>query len=99
MEFEFIKGHDDATSTYKVNLDKMYTVRDLVEEVLTHEDEWGYIGIKTSRSKGTFGDPCGQFKHGKDISVFEHLEDYLDDEVTSVVANGGYTRMDYLISV
>ena len=36
----------DETASYSVELDKPYTVADLVQEVVNKKGEWGYIGIK-----------------------------------------------------
>ena len=47
----------DCTAPYTVTLDKKYTVRTFIKEVLKSKDEWGYIGIENENGKSVFGDP------------------------------------------
>lgn len=88
--------YGDETSRYDVSLKRPCTVREFVEEVLSNEREWGYIGIY---KKGTiFGDPECEYKYGKLIT--EPLpEEYLNKIVVKCEAGGGWSRMDFLIYV
>lgn len=85
----------DCTAPYEVSLDKEYTVRTFINEVLTRENEWGYIGIENGYA--IFGDPFCEYRHGKLASKMN--EEILDKPVLSVSASGGYTRMDYLLKI
>ncbi len=40
------KTFGDCTAGYKVTLTKEYTVGEFVNEVVSNEKEWGYVGIK-----------------------------------------------------
>lgn len=85
----------DATAPYAVMLDHKYTVREFIEEVLIIRDEWGYVGIHNGRS--IFGKPCCTYQRQKLLSKLP--EEYLNKTIFSVSADGGWTRMDYLIKV
>ena len=89
----------DCTAEYSVDLDKEMTLNEFIDEVLSRTREWGYIGIKYSPYT-IFGDTkCeyayGQFK-GPGKEVFSENE--LNRKIRHICANGGWSRMDYLIS-
>jgi hypothetical protein len=77
----------DCTAGYSVELDKDYSVKDFIENVLTIKGEWGYISIKGKSS-------C-EYKYGKLLS--ELPPDLLVVKVLNVKASGGWSRMDYYI--
>lgn len=79
----------DETATYEVALDKNCTVKELLDAVLSITDEWGYLSIKN-------GDSC-EYKWGKLLSNFG--KDDLDKIVLKVTASGGWSRMDYYVTV
>lgn len=85
----------DETASYSVELEKQYTVNEFIIEVLSNAGEWGYIGIKCKNT--FFGNPKCEYKWGKLISNLP--EDYLSKKVISVEADGGWSRMDYLLVV
>ena len=96
--FKFIQRtsvRGDCTSGYNIQLDKDYTVKEFIETVLKElSKEWGYIGIY---DKGSwFGKPCLEYKRGKVITD-EKLEDYADKQIIEVTADGGWSRMDYIL--
>ena len=87
----------DCTCGYHVFLDKKYTVGEFIETVLRERPgEWGYIGIK--KKKSTFGDPHCEYSHGR-LTTDSLPEDVLNKVVKNVTSSGGWSRMDYLISV
>lgn len=81
--------HGDCTGEYEVKLDKQYTVREFIETILKEKPkEWGNIGIKSN---------WFEYKYGK---VTENLPvEYLDKIVKEVKVSGGWSRMDYLITI
>ena len=87
----------DCTAGYEVTLTKKYFVKEFVDEVVSNEREWGYIGIKNEKYWSVFGDPNCEYKRGKLISSLP--DEYLDKEILSAKAVGGYSRMDYLLEV
>lgn len=87
----------DCTSNYDVQLDKNYTVGEFVETVLKEEPkEWGHIIIKQKGS--IFGGPDCEYRYGELIT--EPLpEEFLKQDVKEVKASGGWTLMNYFITV
>lgn len=87
----------DCTAPYFVELDKEYTVDEFVNTVLRRGyKEWGYIGINDN-GKTVFGTPRCEYRHNKLLYTLPN--DVLDKKVKSVEADGGYSLMDYLISL
>lgn len=91
----------DCTAPYNIILDKEYDVREFVDTVLNNrEKEWGYIGMyKESGSfeNRVFGSPNCEYKWGKLLSFLP--DDILDKKVLSVSADGGWSRMDYILKI
>uniref|UniRef100_UPI004056BC1B hypothetical protein n=1 Tax=Alistipes sp. TaxID=1872444 RepID=UPI004056BC1B len=85
----------DCTAPYAVELDKEYTVQEFVTAVLSKSKEWGYIGIE--HKLATFGEPHCEYRYGQLLS--ELPPETLCKKVISARAHGGYTRMDYYLSV
>lgn len=91
----------DCTCAYRVELDRKYTVGEFIETVLTERSgEWGYIGIRVTEggfSERVFGNPCCEYKWGKLLSTLP--KKYLKKKITEVTGDGGWSRMDYLITL
>ena len=85
----------DCTAPYEVQLNGEYTVGEFINDVLKDVREWGYIGINNDRT--VFGDPHCEYKYGKLTSPMD--EKFLNMRVTSARASGGWSRMDYILSV
>jgi hypothetical protein len=84
----------DCTAPYDVELDKEYTVSEFVNTVLTRK-EWGYIGIYC---KGEiFGKPKCEYRGDK--LLYALPDNVLNKKVIKVKADGGWSRMDYLLWV
>ena len=95
FKLEYIYGpFGDCTSDYKVRLDKPYTVSEFVQEVLSRDDEWGEIYIGNNLMAHAY--VCG-YKHG--VLTSEVDESFKDLKVTSASAHGGWSLMDYYLSV
>ena len=87
----------DETAGYEVTLDKRYTVEEFINEVVSKKQDWGYIGIKQEGVPTIFGSPKCEYKWGKLLSSLPN--EYLNKEISIVSASGGWSRMDYLITI
>lgn len=100
MNFKCTGGpYGDCTAAYAVKLNRECTFRELIDLILTR-NEWGYIGKDYPRE--VFGHPRFEYSHDhiKDGSERGHFteEDY--NRIVKVVkAHGGWSRMDYLITL
>lgn len=87
----------DCTAPYSVQLDKEYTLKEFIDAILQFKnDEWGYIGIRDNKPF-TFGEPKCEYSHGK--LLYNMPENILDKKVLQAIADGGWTRMDYLLLI
>ena len=89
------KVRGDETASYSVELEKLYSVCSLIDEILSREKEWGYIGIECSNE--IFGNPKCEYRYGELVSKLP--EEYLSKTIVSVKAHGGWSRMDYRLVV
>ena len=86
----------DCTAPYKVILDKEYTVKEFISDVLSiNPREWGYIGIK--KRGHIFGSPYCEYRYGN--LKYNLPEEIQDKKILSVESSGGWSRMDYLITL
>ena len=79
----------DETAGYDVILDREYTVKELLDTVVNIKGEWGYFSVKN-------GSSC-EYKWGELLSSLK--EDDLNKKVLKVGASGGWSRMDYYVTV
>jgi len=87
----------DCTAGYAVTLDKEYTVCELVNEILTRK-EWGYIRIcNEGQVRFECGSPNCEYRQDKLLT--EMSSEVLNMKVKSVMASGGWSRMDYIIKL
>lgn len=89
------KTRGDCTAPYSVTLKKQYTVAEFVADVVSNDDEWGYIGIEDGDP--FFGNPCCEYRWGKLLSFLPSA--IQSQKIKSVKADGGWSRMDYLITL
>lgn len=97
MDFKKIKECGDATAWYDVTNWKSRTVGEFIQEVLSeYPKDWGRIDIGHWNSTGeNFKGEC-EYVRGK---IREEMpKDALDIEIKSIVANGGWGMMDYVIN-
>lgn len=87
--------YGDETSRYEVFFDKEYTIKEVIDKILTRK-EWGYIGI--SAPGEIFGKPVCEYR-GDKIITDPLPEEYLNKTVKSCRASGGWTRMDWKFKV
>lgn len=100
MGFRFIEDgpeRGDCTAPYRIDLGNTpYTVEDFINEILVdHARDWGFIKIFNQRGKYLYS-----FAYRKGSMIDEGLDDNVyHSKVKSVSADGGWTRMDYSITV
>lgn len=100
-----------GTAPYEVILLEKCTVREFVQYVLDTNNEWGYIGIYNPERNPFFGDPHVEYSYGKLKSKTSELNyyftlkqinqfgEFLDKPVIKATADGGWSRMDYILYV
>lgn len=87
--------YSDQTSSYTVALNEEYTVEKFIHDVTSNKREWGHIGIYDG--KNIFGNPSINYHDGR---IIDKMPDkYLGMKVISAIANGGWSRMDYLLGI
>lgn len=92
--FEFISAGPEAgdcTAPYDIRFNRECTVREFIDEVLKR-NEWGYICINNYVN----GPRC-EYKYDKLLTPLSHA--ILDMPIKSATANGGWTRMDYVLDI
>ena len=100
MKFNQIgKESGDCTAPYSVEDFNAKTVGEFINEILKEQPhEWGYIGIKNGLSDFcVFGSPKCEYRYGK--LIYEFPNEWLNRTIESVTSSGGWSRMDYLITV
>ena len=95
IKYVIIGGpYGDATSKYDVVLDKKYTVKEFISAILEqNNDEWGEFVIWEWPSKIK----CEFSKCRIKTNFLD--EKYLDMNIKSVTAQGGWTFMNYYIII
>ena len=90
-----------GTAPYKVIILGKCTVREFVQYILNTNNEWGYIGIYNPEKNPFFGDPHIEYSYSKlkEGSIIEDLGEFLDKPVIKATADGGWSRMDYILHV
>lgn len=89
----------DCTAGYKVFLDKEYTLQGFVDAILTNKkDEWGKIKI-AKRNSPWYDYPSIDYRNGNIINTPNIPETVFGYKVKSVTASGGWTAMDYIVTL
>lgn len=90
---------NDCTAGFSVTLDRPYTVGLFIDEILAdRKNEYGYIGIFKPGVAYVFGSPCVRYEYGR-LTSDSMPEDILRRVIKEVKADGGWTRMDYIIKL
>lgn len=99
FRFVHLRDNGDATANYDITLDREYTVQEFIITVLANRPrEWGYIGIRSNSIDGQFlGDPRMEYRRGTILSALPN--DILSKKIKSVSASGGWSNMDYLLTL
>lgn len=88
----------DCTAGYSVKMDKEYTVKEFVDEILKNANEWGYIGIfKEGQAWYERGTPHCEFRRSELITKLP--DEIMDKIIVNAKASGGWSRMDYLLTL
>lgn len=83
----------DCTAPYSVQLDKEYTVEELVNAIITNRsDEWGSIKLGS-----IIGPHICSYRHGVITSPIP--DEYKGAMIANISAHGGWSNMDYAITV
>lgn len=89
----------DCTAPYAVELDKEYTVGQLIDVILTRAGtlrEWGNIGIYDGES--IFGNPKCEYAYGR-LGNGNMPSEFLAKKVIKVKADGGWSYMNFMLWV
>ena len=74
----------DCTAVYDVLLDREYTVRELINEILTR-NEWGEIGVLQGAKRNLFDDPHCEYRYSELLSTLP--DEYLNALSRRIVNN------------
>lgn len=88
----------DCTAGYRVNLDRDYTLQEFVDAVLTNKGEWGGIKI-AKRNCAWYNYPTIGYRYGEITNEPNLPEKVYEYKVQSVSANGGWSAMDYFVTL
>ena len=92
--------HSDETREYIIKLYPNNTVRDVVQDIISNQYEWGYIGIKDEENPW-FGKYPLEYGRGLVINIDEvtNWKDKLDKKVIGIKGDGGWSRSDYQLEI
>lgn len=91
-------GHmgGDATYPYDAIMDKPYTVREFVDEVVSENRNWGVIRYTTSTAN-RFGEYVCDYRYG---DVIGEIDDGIANRrVTDAWGSGGWSRYDFTLLI
>lgn len=89
----------DCTAGYRVDLDKEYTLQEFIDVILTNKkDEWGMIRI-VKRNCPWYCCPSIGYRYGNITNTPNIPKKFFDYKVKSVTARGGWTAMDYIVTL
>ena len=94
LDFEQRGGmRGDGCSTYEVKLSRTCTLQELIDYILlNYRRDWGYLRIKGNLF------PCFEYKSGQYVCS-SLTEADLQRKVVEVSADGGWSRMDYFVTL
>ena len=82
----------DGCITYSVKLSRTCTLQELIDYILTRRRSWGCLRIKGNLF------PSFEYKHGQYVCS-SLTEADLQRKVAEISANGGWSNMDYFVSL
>lgn len=105
-KLEFIQVGDergDCTAPYVVKFTDKLTVKEFIDKILNDfNNEWGTIKFYDNDNLRTY-DISLRYSHGKIESSKTLLnmliEDIGEKEIFGISADGGWSRMDYVITI
>ena len=87
----------DCTCDYRIDLDKEYTVGEFINSTLIRRpNEWGFFGI--CNVVFITGRPSCQYADGL-LSTEPLPDDILKMQIKKVTSSGGWSSMDYVITI
>lgn len=97
-DIEFHTGHmgGDASSAYRITLQRTFTVKEFVERVLNERGEWGKIEVELP-DRTTVA--WLKYSHGDITNESSNLASYYDHMIESVSGNGGWSNSNFYIEV
>ena len=89
--------YGDCTSDFDVKFDRPYTIGELIKEIYEEDgDSWGYVKIMNGR----------EWWNGLDICLYRYGKwekpcppEYLDRVIESATCNGGWSRLDFYVTL
>lgn len=95
--FKHVRGpFGDCTSIYDVILNKEYTVKEFINDMLKAlPGEWGAFIIRAKDYP--FGKEQSEYRYGKLLTTFS--EETLNSKIKCIEAQGGWSLMDYNITL
>ena len=97
-DIEFHTGHmgGDATSAYRITLQRTFTVKEFVERVLNERGEWGKIEVELP-DRTTVA--WLKYSHGDITNESSNFASYYDHTIERVSGNGGWSNSNFYIEV
>ena len=97
-DIEFHTGHmgGDASSAYRITLQRTFTVKELVERVLNELGEWGKIEVVLP-DRTTVA--WLKYSHGDITNESSNFASYYDHTIESVFGYGGWSHSNFYIEV
>ena len=83
----------DETVLYNVELDKEYTVDEFIKTIVSNKRDWGKISVNINNSNSTI-----EYKYGK-LKSDIFTSNILNYKVKSVKSTGGWSNMNYYITI
>ena len=97
-DIEFHTGHmgGDASSAYRITLQRPFTVKEFVERVLNERGEWGKIEVELP-DRTTVA--WLKYSHGDITNESSNFASYYDHTIEGVSGNGGWSNSNFYIEV
>ena len=86
----------DETTPYLVTDYEAKTIVEFINEVLENKSEWGYIAVKDISKTMFCWNSRIEYRYGKLLN--EIPDSWKQLNIKKIIACGGWTRMDYLIT-
>lgn len=90
--------YGDATCHYKATIYEPFTLQELIDEVLNNKNEWGYFTLVEDTTTWLQTKSRMEYRYGEIINDNIPIEDKTKT-VEVMEAHGGWTRMDYIVSL
>ena len=94
------KDYGDQTREYIIKVNPDNTVRDVIQDILSNQNEWGYIELKLSDWRES---SKNRLEYGKGVIInldkVTYWRDKLDKKVINMKGNGGWSRSDYQLEI